>query len=274
MSNVSIFDKNWTDLVFEDKNKAYGAYQLRQENPRTTLFAFVLGVVFVFSLIGSWLLFSSFGKTPTEVPTECPFGETITPVELTTLPEEPVKPETVKQPETPEVNLPEPVNTSNLVVAATNQSQDVPANTEMNNQPDNNHGNDTGTGEPSTDGGHPGPAIVVAPTAPEGTVETRELDRMPLYPGGMDKFYEYVGRHFEKPDMDSRISSVSVIMSFVIEKDGSMTEIKVLRSSDKDVEREAIRVLKSMKVKWSPGYKDNEKMRTLYKLPIRVNLQE
>jgi protein TonB len=41
MSNVSIYEKNWIDLVFEDKNKAYGAYQLRQENSRTTLFAFL-----------------------------------------------------------------------------------------------------------------------------------------------------------------------------------------------------------------------------------------
>lgn len=68
MSNVSIYGKNWIDLVFEDRNKAYGAYQLRQENPRTTLIAFFSGVLFLFSLIGLWLFFSSFDKKPFEKP--------------------------------------------------------------------------------------------------------------------------------------------------------------------------------------------------------------
>lgn len=62
-------------------------------------------------------------------------------------------------------------------------------------------------------------------------------------------------------------------MSFVIEKDGSMSDIKVLRSSDKSLEKEAIRVLKSLKVKWAPGYMDNEKVRTQYTLPIKVALK-
>ena len=50
MSNVSIYEKNWIDLVFEGKNKAYGAYQLRQENSKTSLFALIGGVVFFFNM--------------------------------------------------------------------------------------------------------------------------------------------------------------------------------------------------------------------------------
>jgi protein TonB len=46
MSNVSIFEKKWIDLVFEGKNKAYGAYQLRQENPKTTIKALFSALLF------------------------------------------------------------------------------------------------------------------------------------------------------------------------------------------------------------------------------------
>ena len=46
MSNVSIYDKSWLDLVFDGKNKEYGAYQLRQQNPRTTLMALFMGIGF------------------------------------------------------------------------------------------------------------------------------------------------------------------------------------------------------------------------------------
>lgn len=49
-----------------------------------------------------------------------------------------------------------------------------------------------------------------------------------------------------------------------------MTDIKVLRSSDKNLEKEAILVLKALNVKWSPGFKDGDKVRVLYTLPIKL----
>lgn len=88
MSNVSIYEKNWTNLVFEDRNKEYGAYQLRQENPKTALLAFIVGILLIFALIGSWLLLSSFGeKSIVELP-EIPIYEAITPVNLSNVQKE------------------------------------------------------------------------------------------------------------------------------------------------------------------------------------------
>jgi protein TonB len=63
---------------------------------------------------------------------------------------------------------------------------------------------------------------------------------------------------------------MSVIVSFVIEKDGSMTDIKVLRNATPSIDREAIRVLKSLRIKWKPGIKNGKPVRTEYKLPIKV----
>ena len=51
MSNVNIFGQQWIDMVFEGRNKNYGAYKLRAENPKVTTIALILGSIFFLSLI-------------------------------------------------------------------------------------------------------------------------------------------------------------------------------------------------------------------------------
>ena len=92
---------------------------------------------------------------------------------------------------------------------------------------------------------------------------------MPEFPGGIKKFYTYVGNNFEKPELDSE-NAIRVSVSFVIEKDGSMTDIKVLKDPGYGLGAEAIRVLKSLKTKWSPGMFEGKAVRTSYNLPITI----
>lgn len=277
MSNVSIYEKNWTDLVFEDKNKAYGAYQLRQENSKTTLLAFIVSILFLFSLIGSWLLFSSFGNKTDTLPI-IDDGIIITLSDYNPpKKEEPKKVEAVlplkKAEETKKIEKKDLVNVT--LVKREDNPDDIKTNKELKET----------TSETKTDGATTSGIKVtgfsdIGTTSTltkseggkgEGLVKAEVLDRLPAYPGGIKKFYEYIINTVEKPEVDeSSGNTISVLMSFVIEKDGSMTDIKVLRSSDKNLERESIRVLKALKVKWSPGFKDGEKVRTLYTLPIKV----
>ena len=269
MSNVNIYEKKWIDLVFEDKNKSYGAYQLRQESEKTTLFAFFGSILLILSLFGGWLLFSSFNKKPEVTVISCPIGPVIRPVKLEPK-VEPVKPKAVK----PQASTPASENKFKKYVASKDPDTtvDVPKNTDLIPQT-TTAGTDKGTGidKPTTGGSPTGTTPAV--TAPSNDpVLSSVLDRLPEYPGGIKKFYDYVGNNIEKPDVDESIGSLNVIMSFVIERDGSMSDIKVLRSSDRNLEREAIRVLKSLKIKWSPGFKDGEKVRVLYTLPIKVAL--
>ena len=271
MSNVSIYEKNWTDLVFEDRNKEYGAYQLRQENPKTALLAFIVGILFIFALIGSWLLLSSFGEKSIEGLAEIPIYEAITPVNLSNVQKEKlVKAKTAKALTQSPIKS---INLSNMVVAITSDAaDDIPANALDKNQSAENTSS-TGLGiDAVPNRGDFTPTVVDIIPAYESPVEAVTLDRLPEYPGGMKRFYEDVVKNFKQPEVDDNLSSISIIMSFVIEKDGTMSDIKVLRSSDINVEREAIRVLKSMTVKWQSGYKNGMKMRTLYRLPIKVAL--
>lgn len=273
MSNVSIFEKNWTDLVFEGKNKAYGAYQLRQENPKTSLIAFISGVALIFSLIGGWFALSSFGNHPDGEIIDDTDGPTVVVVDVTPPPPPPSNDKPNVTPPPP-ASAPETENKNKAYVADRNPDNvDIPKNTDP--KPET-PAVDPNAGVP---GGEPsnipsGPGTVFAPGNGGGDnnpVAPSELDRLPEYPGKIQKFYEYIANNI-KPN-DDTVTSINVTMAFVIEKDGSMTDIRVVRSNDKYLEKEAIRVLKSIKVKWSPGYKDGEKVRTQYTIPIRIAIQ-
>ncbi|WP_396157569.1 energy transducer TonB [Flavobacterium sp.] len=276
MSNVSIYEKNWTDLVFEDKNKAYGAYQLRQENPRTSLLAFIIGIVFIFSLIGFWLLLSSFGEKPAVLSFEN--EETIITLSDFNLPknEEPEKEKAIAPLKKEETKKDiEKKDLKNVTLVKPEDNLDViKTNKELKENPSDTNANATSTTglTLTTSGSTTGTSTISNNNGRDEnkTITTNLLDRLPEYPGGIKKFYEYVGNSIEKSEIENSSSSVSVIMAFVIEKDGSMTDIRVLRSSDKALEKEAIRVLRAIKIKWSPGYLDGEKVRTLYTLPIKV----
>ncbi|TBX64990.1 energy transducer TonB [Flavobacterium silvisoli] len=276
MSNVSIYDKNWIDLVFEGKNKAYGAYQLRQENSKTSLLALLGGAFFFLTVIGLGLFLTSFGeKSVTE-----PIIDDALLIRLSEIhppkndsPKKdiaiPLKDKPAKKIENKELKNP-------IIVKSNDNPDDVKSNKEIkNNSPENSNPNgsnasgigmvtsaEPGTKSAGTEDGEKKENIVNT---------TNELDRLPEFPGGIKAFHRYIGEHIDKPETDSDVATMTVIMSFVIEKDGSMTDIKILRSTDKELEKAAIKVLKSLKTKWAPGYKDGEKVRTLYVQPIRVN---
>jgi len=274
MSNVSIFEKNWTDLVFEDRNKAYGAYVLRQENPRTTLIAFISGVLLLLSLIGGWLLLSSFGDKNAVITED----EGII-IKLSKYPN--VEPE--KEKALPLIKRKEEKETKKIdkkdlidpkIVKHDDNPDDVRTNTEIKENPTNTSSEGTAgtTGTvTTTTGSTTGSAEGKTPgKSPEEIVRSNELDRLPEYGSGMKQFYQDVADNIDRSELNESTASLNVIMSFVIEKDGSMTDIKVLRSSDKALEKQAIRALKALRIKWKPGYLNGEKVRTLFTLPIRV----
>ena len=266
MSNVSIFEKKWLDLVFQDKNQKYGAYQLRLNSERTTFFAFLFGISF---LVGGTFLLSSFSTAPEVIPPVIPIDPTIHVVEIHPPTEEIIPKVETTKPETAAVKTPE--DNHHYQVAPTEQAV-IPVTTNVEAPIVNGPSSPTGTG---TEGiaTIPGTGTVVTPTITNtGPVKPSELDRQPSFPGGMKNFYEYVGRNFEKQELDEEGETVRVLVSFVIEKNGNMTDIEVIQNTNQSVSKEAVRVLKSLKTKWEPGYKDNQAVRTRYTLPIVVQL--
>lgn len=95
------------------------------------------------------------------------------------------------------------------------------------------------------------------------------IENPPTYPGGMAKFYEFLGQNIKYPDLaKSQNVQGNVFVSFVVEKDGSLIDIKVDRKLGAGTDEEAIRVLKLAK-RWNPGLLNGKPVRVKYNLPIK-----
>lgn len=94
--------------------------------------------------------------------------------------------------------------------------------------------------------------------------------KQPEYPGGIEKFYMFVGQHFKVPAEVSKNSvNTKISMQFMVEKDGSLSEITILKDSGYGLAEEATRVLK-LSPKWIPGSEHGKPVRVLYTLPITI----
>ena len=97
-------------------------------------------------------------------------------------------------------------------------------------------------------------------------------EEMPEFPGGLEALMDYVGRNVKYPEeaKDKEIQG-RVFVSFVIEKDGSVNEVKVLRGIGGGCDEEAVRVIKAMP-KWTPGKMKGQPVRVSYQIPINFKL--
>jgi periplasmic protein TonB len=98
-------------------------------------------------------------------------------------------------------------------------------------------------------------------------------NKTPDYPGGIDAFYLYLNTHFRKPEIDSTFTA-RILVSFVVETDGTMSAIKVLRDPGFGLGAETLRVLQNVPEKWLPGEMDGKKIRASYNLPITISFEE
>jgi len=98
-------------------------------------------------------------------------------------------------------------------------------------------------------------------------------EQMPTYEGGDAALMKYIGENLKYPEeAKERGLQGRVVVGFIIEKDGSLTDVKVLRSVDRALDAEALRVVKGMP-KWIPGRQNGQCVRVRYLLPIYVCLQ-
>ena len=111
----------------------------------------------------------------------------------------------------------------------------------------------------------------------EGTSPNKDIydqvETMPEFPGGVEKLMEYVAMNVRYPkDAEEKSIQGRVIATFVIEKDGSITGAKIVRSIDPALDAEALRVINGMP-NWKPGTQKGEPVRVKYTIPISFRLQ-
>ena len=97
---------------------------------------------------------------------------------------------------------------------------------------------------------------------------TSGLEIHPSFPGGTVKFYQFIDDNYKKPNKRPTIQG-KVYTTFIIEKDGSLSDIKILRDIGFGTGEELLRILK-LSPKWKPGKQNNKKVRTLYSVVVPV----
>jgi tonB family C-terminal domain len=98
-------------------------------------------------------------------------------------------------------------------------------------------------------------------------------EQMPIFEGGDAALLKYLGENLKYPDKTKdRGVQGRVVIGFIVEKDGSLTDVKVLRPVDIDLDAEVLRLVKGMP-KWIPGRHNGQRVRVKYLLPIHICLQ-
>ena len=116
------------------------------------------------------------------------------------------------------------------------------------------------------------PPVVEAEEVAEDVIH-EHVEIMPDFPGGMAALMKYLGTNIKYPTISQEMGSAGkVIVQFVVDKDGTITNPAVVRGVDAYLDKEAIRVISSMP-KWKPGVQNGKKVRVKYTVPVVFRLQ-
>jgi periplasmic protein TonB len=273
MAEKTLFNE-WTnvvaegrnDLVFEHKHKDYGAYQLRRTYNRTVFIALTITAAsFVFAIsipaILQWIN-SQQEEQVTAVD--------ITPTDLTAPP-----PVDESEPPPPPPPPPPVMETVKFVppVVEDEKVEDEPPPVQSEETPQISTVTQEGSGDEEIvipDAGTGNGVVEPVVEAPLTIVE-----QMPTFPGGEAEMMKYIQKNVQYPQVEKEAGiSGTCYVTFVVEKDGNITDVKVLRgvSGGPGCDREAVRVVKSMP-NWKAGRQNGREVRVQFNLPIKFTLR-
>ena len=276
MKDLSTFfvKDNLDEIVFSNRNKSYGAYALRNEYSSQLTKALFVGVAFFASVAVIPLIVSAFSS---DVITDN--GHDYGPYIL-----DPVEeiPEIVKV--TPASSVPLKVKTveSTIYTPVRDVKKNKPLPTD-DDKKDAALSSETSPGEATTLTVAPpaikvGPPTVAPPIAPPVRVEDpnivvdgTKVDVAADFKGGINAFREKVAQNFDTESVD-KTGMVSGVITFVVEKDGSISNLKVTGSSS-EFNSEAERTVKAIKTKWTPAQLKGKAVRSSFRMPISMKIE-
>ncbi|MBO0934901.1 energy transducer TonB [Fibrella aquatilis] len=264
------------DIVFANRNKAYGAYALRKEYPRIVTRALIIGA----ALMGLALV----GPTLISVLTPEQKEEAMVEVDLMKLPPPPIDPNEPPPPPPPPVELPK-VNTVKFLPPEVKPDEEVPEETPppaVEELKEAVAAEKTQEGDPNAEEVIAAPEESAGPTKAEVVVEAPApkddevftvVEQQPEFQGGTAAMYAWLGKNIKYPAAAQRANiSGKVFVSFTVNTDGSITDAQVLKGLGFGTDEEAIRVVKSMP-RWKPGKQSGRSVRVKYNLPISFQLE-
>ena len=277
MAKIDLIDNGWVDLVFEGKNQAYGAYQLRKNTGSRNLKAII--TMFVgFAIIAAIVI----AKVSIENYIAKQNAAITDDVELQSLAEKKeAKVEKKDEPEPEKIEVERVKSSVAFTVPEIKKDNEVKEEQEMKSQEElqetntaigafNVEGNDETAGEVLK------AKEVIAEPEPPKVEETKVFDvveQMPSFPGGQAALMSWLSSNIKYPVVaEENGVQGRVVCTFVVERDGSITDVHVVRGVDPSLDKEAVRVLKAMP-KWIPGKQNGSAVRVKYTLPVTFRLQ-
>ena len=110
-------------------------------------------------------------------------------------------------------------------------------------------------------------------STPEGSKVFDVVEEMPSFPGGPSALFQFLSANIQYPaTAEENGIQGRVIVTFVVERDGSITDVKVVKSVDPSLDKEAVRVIKNMP-RWQPGKQNGSAVRVKYTTPVTFRLQ-
>ncbi|MDE5675820.1 MAG: energy transducer TonB [Muribaculaceae bacterium] len=283
--NVDLTSKEWRDLVFADKNKEFGAYQLRKQSDKrhnmAVLFT-LIGLVVVFFLILAYSKYSDYKAEQDAIALQ-EQREKMAAAELLQQEDEPEpEPEPEEQKfEQPEIEVPEEVLATVQVTQIAIVDADKVKNEvmDMEEQKEDNTARGVVNQEGSDDADKfkaVQEQVVVKEPEPEKPVEEEifvAVEQPAEFPGGLPALMKWLNSQIRYPEAAQQNDIQGrVIVKFVVEKDGSIGAVSIMKGVDKDLDREALRVVKKMP-KWQPGKNNGVAVRSYFNLPVTFKLQ-
>lgn len=264
------------DIIFADRNRAYGAYQLRRSYPQYVGRALAYGVALI-------VLFFSFPYIMSKVSGVLQEDKPIE-VEAVLGPPPDIDPNNPPPPPPPPPPTPPPPTRSTIqfVPPIVKKDEDVaekdPPTVEEVIETKADVGKETKQGNdeaPPAMLDNPSElAVVEAPRqVEEKTYEMFDIQKPPSFPGGDAELLKYLAENIKYPPL-ARENNIqgSVVLSFVVGKKGEVSDVTIVKDIGGGCGKEAVRVVQSMP-KWSPGEANGNPVKVRFMLPVRFKLE-
>lgn len=276
MSKIDLISGEWTELVFAGRNQAYGAYALRKGTGKRNVIS-IIAVILLAIVCQVGLTLKNIADA--EAAKRAAMDQV---VELSALEQKQEKKAEVKQKVQvePEKVVEKVKSSIKFTAPVIKKDDEVKPEEELKTQDElmstktaigsfDVKGNDDANGEVLK-----AKEVIAQPEPPKEEAKVFDVvEQMPSFPGGTAALMQYLGNNVKYPVVAQENGVQGrVVVSFVVERDGSITDVKVVRSVDPSLDKEAARVVQSMP-KWIPGKQNGQTVRVKYNVPVAFKLQ-
>ena len=276
MAKLDLISLEWTDLVFEGRNKDYGAYQLRKGTSKRNIWSIIIVALAAVLLYLGLTLHRMAAANRTVENTQA--------IELTNLEskKKEAKVEKKEQIKVEPEKIVEKVKSSVKFTAPVIKKDNL-VKDEDEIKLDEIEKSNKAIGALTVEGNDEvgGEVLqlreqIAAPEPPKPAEENKVHDfveQMPSFPGGMGALMSWLSQNIKYPVIAAENGVEGrVIVQFVVEKDGSITDVKIAKSVDPSLDKEATRVVSSMP-HWIAGRQNGNPVRVKYTVPVTFKLQ-